>query len=1022
MRHQVHALSAVTLLGQSRQTLPSSVSAVPLHPYALSRHYLQRASTNILHSEIGDGRRAPLRVAEYPFTGLMFSSLLGASRFIRRSKCNARSSIQPPKGSSRSAPIFPFYPHRFNSPCCFPSLQMSSEYDQKYPPDRSGSEGGDNARVWRVYRERANDTDEDVIGGWHSTLDVLLIFAGLFSAVATSFLLEAQGQLEPDQTQYLVAAFLAVQLNQSIADDRFNPEAYVVPLSAQWITALWLVSLVIALLVALLAILAKQWLGEYSSRLRAPTASHRHWATRHVALHTGLDRWKLDAFIGALPVALHVSLFLFLAGLVLYFWSSSVKVALVTLVMTASVFVFYIGTMIAPLLWSDCPTQIPLLRQAKSLILFISRLFTPGAIGSDGSGSGSTVGREPWRREQALAWMVTTLPAVEDLHAAISAIGCLKDSTSISSKELETSSLCDERVANTVARCTADLLNTPTHSNRTMLDRFIRARMLIQERWDPNSPTAVPPALPENYEPAHHLTADITLIALSLQEPQLYPVAFENWLLSQDTIRPYAASSLQLLLCVHSALSPKVGSFIFKLQLPIRLLAYEMQYLGDTKVESVSLGDIPALLDLLQAEVNRLPSTVSAIISHSSDIRIRSLLIAGRVLGISEQESRTQTDPYVNHERLQTQREALKSAFWLLLSSFSVGAPKKVGVQDFITVVMDTDTVFGTDAPWPRPVLEGLHTLFMATGTEWVTSQFPWHMGRAIRILLAHFWIIRTSEGVQTWMQPLVRQILRQFHPRGQGNCSSFVAQYAQDTSARNICFWLDARDGKPSAWRLVWELSADDFNFSDWHFLHMRLGGLLVVLQRHEYDIAPFLDELVGLRTGSRSIAADYIRRTVDSLAVAYVRHLRKLCSPELWTLITTDLTSLPVTEWQVKPSDIQFSFARALGTFLPILSSDVACSGCATITYLKHESSGRLIQDAVPLAATLASPAFAAAAKQLPSVALPSPVAAPGASPLQQLPDGLEVTDTPGASNNVVNADCLDDDLPDRRLSHDQ
>ncbi|KAH7102107.1 hypothetical protein BKA62DRAFT_701474 [Auriculariales sp. MPI-PUGE-AT-0066] len=135
---------------------------------------------------------------------------------------------------------------------------MSGDYDKKYPPDRPGEEAGADARVWRVYRDRASDVDEDIIGGWNKTLDVLLIFAGLFSAVATALLVEAQKQLEPDQAKYLTAAFLAVHLNQSISDDRFNPATYAPSLQARWVAALWLVSLVIALVVALLAILAKQ--------------------------------------------------------------------------------------------------------------------------------------------------------------------------------------------------------------------------------------------------------------------------------------------------------------------------------------------------------------------------------------------------------------------------------------------------------------------------------------------------------------------------------------------------------------------------------------------------------------------------------------------------------------------------------------------------------------------------------------------------------------------------------------------
>jgi len=72
---------------------------------------------------------------------------------------------------------------------------------------RPGSEATDNARVWRVYRDRVNDMDADTISGWNDTINFLLVFvclfrslacslranilqAGLFSAVMTAFLIE----------------------------------------------------------------------------------------------------------------------------------------------------------------------------------------------------------------------------------------------------------------------------------------------------------------------------------------------------------------------------------------------------------------------------------------------------------------------------------------------------------------------------------------------------------------------------------------------------------------------------------------------------------------------------------------------------------------------------------------------------------------------------------------------------------------------------------------------------------------
>lgn len=43
---------------------------------------------------------------------------------------------------------------------------------------RFGEEAADDARVWRIYQDRATDRDEVQIDGWNQTLDILLLFVG----------------------------------------------------------------------------------------------------------------------------------------------------------------------------------------------------------------------------------------------------------------------------------------------------------------------------------------------------------------------------------------------------------------------------------------------------------------------------------------------------------------------------------------------------------------------------------------------------------------------------------------------------------------------------------------------------------------------------------------------------------------------------------------------------------------------------------------------------------------------------
>ena len=39
-----------------------------------------------------------------------------------------------------------------------------------------GEAASDNGRVWKIYRDRVKDIDDDLLEGWDDTLNMLLIF------------------------------------------------------------------------------------------------------------------------------------------------------------------------------------------------------------------------------------------------------------------------------------------------------------------------------------------------------------------------------------------------------------------------------------------------------------------------------------------------------------------------------------------------------------------------------------------------------------------------------------------------------------------------------------------------------------------------------------------------------------------------------------------------------------------------------------------------------------------------------
>ncbi|KAH7097505.1 hypothetical protein BKA62DRAFT_623816, partial [Auriculariales sp. MPI-PUGE-AT-0066] len=244
-----------------------------------------------------------------------------------------------------------------------------TDFERRYPPDRFGEEASDHARVWKVYRDRATERDESRVEGWNKTLDILLIFAGLFSAVSTAFIIEAYKLLQPDYAEYTVKLLLLSLQNQGsqIPSDTLgsvNPLGFTPTSMARWTNGLWFTSLALSLIVALLSILAKQWLEEYNTRMNLHVANAHRWSWRHAVFGRGLRVWGLGTFISTLPALLHISLFSFFAGLILFLVDLDSFIAFILCSMTAVIVVFYVAVTLLPIWYGDCPTATPLLRKA----------------------------------------------------------------------------------------------------------------------------------------------------------------------------------------------------------------------------------------------------------------------------------------------------------------------------------------------------------------------------------------------------------------------------------------------------------------------------------------------------------------------------------------------------------------------------------------------------------------------------------------------------------------------------------
>ncbi|KAF5352302.1 hypothetical protein D9758_011922 [Tetrapyrgos nigripes] len=242
------------------------------------------------------------------------------------------------------------------------------DYTQKYPPDELGKEASENARVWKVYLDEAEAFDDEMLRGFRDTLDSLLVFAALFSAVVTTFVVSTAESLQPDyaqitarlmfeQNQLLRAAgnITAINLVQSPSVDLDNADASVTDL---WVNALFFASLSLALATALLSVLVKQWLQAYAS---LPNGNAMERTKIRQFRYEGFLNWRVTEIIGALPLVLHTSLALFMVGLSLYVSELNRSLCWAVVVVTAISFLMYFGSIVIPAVTIQCPYRIPIL-------------------------------------------------------------------------------------------------------------------------------------------------------------------------------------------------------------------------------------------------------------------------------------------------------------------------------------------------------------------------------------------------------------------------------------------------------------------------------------------------------------------------------------------------------------------------------------------------------------------------------------------------------------------------------------
>ncbi|KAK0458623.1 uncharacterized protein EV420DRAFT_1221617, partial [Desarmillaria tabescens] len=199
-------------------------------------------------------------------------------------------------------------------------------YEEKYPEDATYEETTPNARVWKTYEDESRIHDANMVEESRDNVDVMLVFAGLFSAVVTTLVVQTSQSLQPNYAAMSASLLYESVLVQRaiangssvdiIAPSPLSPNIAFVPATTDvWVNGLWFTSLFLSLSTALFAVLIKQWLRHY---VILPSGTPRDRAFTRQFRYDGLKKWRIQALIGFLPLLMHLALAIFFAGLVIF--------------------------------------------------------------------------------------------------------------------------------------------------------------------------------------------------------------------------------------------------------------------------------------------------------------------------------------------------------------------------------------------------------------------------------------------------------------------------------------------------------------------------------------------------------------------------------------------------------------------------------------------------------------------------------------------------------------------------------
>ena len=238
----------------------------------------------------------------------------------------------------------------------------------------------DDSEMWKMFLDEVKEEDSRFTDAWKEDANSIIVFVsfnrlvpvfismtisktGLFSAIVGAFIIEFYKKLSSDSGDQTVALLRQIShqlpnspntTSSNTANQSSSPGTAMV-----WANILWLISLVLSLTCALIATLLQQWARRY---IETPKSSNvqRHRARVRSLLLIGTKLYKIPLIVEMLPTLLHLSVYLFLAGLVIAFHTIHEKVAVAVDVAVGVSGLAYLALSILPCLDVRCPYRTPI--------------------------------------------------------------------------------------------------------------------------------------------------------------------------------------------------------------------------------------------------------------------------------------------------------------------------------------------------------------------------------------------------------------------------------------------------------------------------------------------------------------------------------------------------------------------------------------------------------------------------------------------------------------------------------------